>query len=145
MPCIFSQLQSTICESDWRKVFEARTGELVFLGQRAGKPLSVMAMEMLLHRMDQEAVTVHGFRSAFRDWAGNETHFPREVAEAAHAHVVGDKAEQAYRRSDALEKRPRRAAWSLNWEKPEAERTDRHHSRSRRNLRRRLCLRRRNC
>ncbi len=61
-----------------------------------------MAMEMLLHRMDQEAVTVHGFRSAFRDWAGNETHFPREVAEAAHAHVVGDKAEQAYRRSDAL-------------------------------------------
>jgi len=50
-------------------------------------------------------VTVHGFRSAFRDWAGNETHFAREVAEAALAHVIGDKAEQAYRRSDALEKR----------------------------------------
>ena len=63
-----------------------------------------MAMGMVLRRMD-EHVTVHGFRSSFRDWAGNETHFPRELAEAALAHVVGDKAEQAYRRSDALEKR----------------------------------------
>jgi integrase len=52
-----------------------------------------------------ESVTVHGFRSSFRDWAGNETHFPRELAEHALAHVLGDKAEQAYRRSDALEKR----------------------------------------
>ncbi|WP_374307224.1 hypothetical protein [Methylocella sp.] len=50
-------------------------------------------------------VTVHGFRSSFRDWAGNETHFARELAEAALAHVIGDKAEQSYRRSDALEKR----------------------------------------
>jgi len=60
---------------------------------------------MLLRRMEQDNVTVHGFRSSLRDWAGNETNFPREVAEAALAHVVGDKAEQAYRRSDALEKR----------------------------------------
>lgn len=52
-----------------------------------------------------ESVTVHGFPSSFRDWAGNETHFPRELAEHALAHVHGDKAEQAYRRSDALEKR----------------------------------------
>lgn len=44
-------------------------------------------------------------RSTFRDWAGNETHFPREVAEAALAHVIGDAAERAYRRGDALEKR----------------------------------------
>jgi integrase len=95
------------------KLSEARTGELVFPGQHAGRPLSVMAMEMLLRRMDQDAVTVHGFRSAFRDWAGNETHFPREVAEAALAHVVGDKAEQAYRRGDALEKRRAlMAAWA---------------------------------
>jgi hypothetical protein len=49
--------------------------------------------------------TVHGFRSAFRDWAGNETDFAREIAEAALAHIIGDKAEQAYRRGDALEKR----------------------------------------
>jgi hypothetical protein len=49
--------------------------------------------------------TVHGFRSSFRDWAGNVSSFPRELAETALAHVIGDKAEQAYRRSDALEKR----------------------------------------
>ena len=49
--------------------------------------------------------TAHGFRSSFRDWAGNETHFPRELAEHALAHVIGDKAEQAYRRSDALTRR----------------------------------------
>ncbi|WP_395697884.1 hypothetical protein [Methylocella sp.] len=50
-------------------------------------------------------IAVHGCRSSFRDWAGNETHFARELAEAALAHVIGDKAEQSYRRSDALEKR----------------------------------------
>jgi hypothetical protein len=55
--------------------------------------------------MKVEDATVHGFRSSFRDWAGNVSHFPREVAETALAHVIGDKAEQAYRRSDALEKR----------------------------------------
>ena len=60
---------------------------------------------MLLRRMKTDGVTVHGFRSAFRDWAGNETDFARELAEAALAHVIGDKAEQAYRRGDALEKR----------------------------------------
>ena len=87
------------------KLSAAPTGEFVFPGQRADKPLSNMAMEMVLRRMNMDAVTVHGFRSAFRDWAGNETHFPREVAEVALAHVIGDKAEQAYRRGDALEKR----------------------------------------
>jgi integrase len=91
------------------KLSEARTGGLVFPGQRDGRPLSAMAMEMLLRRMDQDAVTVHGFRSAFRDWAGNETHFARKVAEAALAHVIGDGAEQAYRRGDALEKK--RGLW----------------------------------
>lgn len=70
----------------------------------AARPLSAMAMDKVMRRIG-ESVTVHGFRSSFRDWAGNETHFPRELAEAALAHVVGDKAEQAYRRSDALEKR----------------------------------------
>jgi len=95
------------------KLAQAKTGEFVFPGQRVGKSLSGMAMEMCLRRMNLDAVTVHGFRSAFRDWAGNETHFPREVAEAALAHVVGDKAEQAYRRGDALEKRRGlMAAWA---------------------------------
>jgi integrase len=83
----------------------ARTCDLIFPGQRSGKPLSAPAMELLLRRMGQKGVTVHGFRSAFRDWTGNETQYQREVAEAALAHVVGDKAEQAYRRGDALEKR----------------------------------------
>ena len=64
-----------------------------------------MSMEMILRRMKVEDATMHGFRSSFRDWVGNETQFPREVAEAALAHVVGDAAEQAYRRGDALKKR----------------------------------------
>ena len=82
----------------------ARVSDFVFPGRQRGKPLSVMALEMVLRRMGV-VVTVHGFRSTFRDWAGNETHFPRELAEHALAHVMGDKAEQAYRRGDALEKR----------------------------------------
>ena len=84
---------------------EARSGDFVFPGQRRDKPLSNKAMELMLRRMKIENVTVHGFRSAFRDWAGNETGYPRELIETALAHVIGDKAEQAYRRSDALEKR----------------------------------------
>jgi hypothetical protein len=54
---------------------------------------------------DRRSITAVGFRSSFRDWAGNISSFPREVTETALAHVIGDKAEQAYRRSDALEKR----------------------------------------
>ena len=55
--------------------------------------------------MTADTVTLHGFRSSFRDWADNETEYPRDLVETALAHVIGDKAEQAYRRSDALEKR----------------------------------------
>jgi integrase len=62
-------------------------------------------MHEALRRMNADTATVHGFRSSFRDWAGNVSSFPREVVETALAHVIGDKAEQAYRRSDALEKR----------------------------------------
>lgn len=80
------------------------TGAHVFPGFRNGKPLSTMAMAMVLRRL-ATGVTVHGFRSTFRDWAGESTPFPREVAEAALAHVVGDATERAYRRGDALEKR----------------------------------------
>ena len=87
------------------RLFEARTGDVVFPSPRGRRPLSHVAMAKVMRRLEIEQATVHGFRSAFRDWAGNETHFAREVAEAALAHVVGDKAEQAYRRGDALEKR----------------------------------------
>lgn len=78
--------------------------QFVFQGQRRDQPLSDMALEMLLRRMKVD-VTVHGFRSSFRDWTGDCTAFPREVAEAALAHAVGDKSEQAYRRGSALAKR----------------------------------------
>lgn len=84
---------------------EVRLSEFVFPGQRTNRPLSSAAMEMLLRRMKADAYTVHGFRSAFRDWAGDETSFQREVAEAALAHRVGDATERAYRRADAMEKR----------------------------------------
>lgn len=85
---------------------ERTEGDFVFPGPRKGKPLSNMAMAMLLRvRMKRPDITVHGFRSSFRDWAGEETSFPREVAEAALAHTVGDEVERAYRRADALEKR----------------------------------------
>jgi integrase len=87
------------------RLAEAKTGEHVFSGQRPGKPLSPASLTMVLRRLQINRATIHGFRSSFRDWAGNETHYPRELAEAALAHVIGDKAEQAYRRSDALEKR----------------------------------------
>jgi len=84
---------------------KGKVGEFIFAGQKAGKPLSGMAMEMVLRRMKVESATVHGFRSAFRDWCGEATSFPREIAEAALAHVAGDATERAYRRGDALEKR----------------------------------------
>jgi integrase len=74
--------------------------------------LSDMALEMVLRRMKIKD-TVHGFRSTFRDWAGNRTNFPRELAEHALSHQIGDKVEQAYRRDDALERRrPLMDAWA---------------------------------
>ena len=88
-----------------KKLSEARTSDLVFAGFKKDRPLSVMAMDMVLRRMKVMDATVHGFRSAFRDWAGNETAYPRDLAETALSHVIGDKAEQAYHRSDALERR----------------------------------------
>ena len=68
--------------------------------------MSVMAMTMLLRRMKAE-VTVHGFRSAFRDWAAECTGYSHEVCEMALAHTIGNKAEAAYRRGDLFEKRRR--------------------------------------
>ena len=80
-------------------------GGWVFPGVRKGRPLSNMAMEMLLRRMGRADVTVHGFRSTFRDWAAETTAHSGDVAEAALAHVVGNKVEAAYRRGDLFEKR----------------------------------------
>jgi integrase len=77
----------------------------VFPGLNPQKPLSNMAMLMLLDRMGRGDITVHGFRSTFRDWVEEQTAYPGSVAEAALAHVVGDKVEAAYRRGDLFEKR----------------------------------------
>jgi integrase len=93
------------CALQILKSMQARkVSEHVFPGSKADRPLSVMALEMVMRRAKIDA-TVHGFRSAFRDWSGERTAFPREVAEAALAHLVGDQTERAYRRGDALEKR----------------------------------------
>ena len=75
----------------------------LFPGQRGGS-LSGMAMSMLLRRMGHE-VTVHGFRSSFRDWAAEMTALPHEVCEMALAHTIANKAEAAYRRGDVFDKR----------------------------------------
>jgi integrase len=84
-----------------------RSGEHLFEGARSGRPISNMAMDMLLRRMGQGAITVHGFRSSFRDWAAEQTTYPNHVVEMALAHAIGDKVEAAYRRGDLMAKRQR--------------------------------------
>lgn len=91
---------------------EARTG-WVFpgVGKRQGKSMDAAALDKMLSLMGEwrdkrgQSVTVHGFRSTFRDWSGECTSFPREVAEMALSHAVGDETEQAYQRGDLFEKR----------------------------------------
>jgi len=80
-------------------------GDYVFPGANQARPLSNMAMLMLLQDDMKKSVTVHGFRSSFRDWAGDATDHPREIVEMALSHAVGDSTERAYRRSRAFEKR----------------------------------------
>lgn len=77
---------------------------LVFPGQKKHTPLSDMSLTLLLRR-HRPGVTAHGFRSTFRDWAAEATHYPTEVCEMALAHAVGNAVEAAYRRGDLYEKR----------------------------------------
>lgn len=85
---------------------DLRLSEFVFPSPRLKeKPVSNMAMLQVLERMGRRDLTVHGFRSTFRDWCAEQTNYPREVAEAALAHTVGNKVEAAYRRGDIFEKR----------------------------------------
>lgn len=85
----------------------------IFPGQKAGRPLSGMALAMVLRRMERKDITVHGFRSAFRDWASETTAFPLEVGEMALSHAISNKTEAAYRRGDLFEKRRRlMKAWA---------------------------------
>jgi integrase len=80
-------------------------GTYLFSGGKEGAPLSNMAMLELLRRMGRDDLTVHGFRSTFRDWAAECTSYPSEVCEMALAHAINDKVEAAYRRGDLFEKR----------------------------------------
>jgi integrase len=88
-----------------KRMQKVRVGEFVFAGGKKGKPLSNMALLVLLKRMDRDDITAHGFRSTFRDWVSEKTDYSRDEAEMALAHAVGDKVEAAYRRGDLLTKR----------------------------------------
>jgi integrase len=95
-------------------------GDWVIPGAREGRPLSNMAMEMVLRRMERSDITVHGFRSAFRTWCAEATGYPGDVAEAALAHMKGDRVEAAYQRGDFFEKRRRLMDdWASFCERPQ--------------------------
>jgi integrase len=97
----------------------------LFIGSRTGSGLSNMSMTALLRRMGHGDITVHGFRSTFRDWAAEQTNFPREVAEMALAHTIDSKVEAAYRRGDLLKKRRQLAeAWARYCGSPPVEKAE---------------------
>ena len=91
-----------------------RNGDLIFPGPKLGRALNINAPRKLLIDMGH-SVTVHGFRSSFRDWVAERTSYPNHVAEAALAHAVADKVEKAYRRTDLFEKRRRLMADWAAW------------------------------
>jgi integrase len=102
---------------------QSRDADLVFAGARAGRPLGDMTLTAVLRRMDPEGaiwlakdgrpISVHGFRSTFRDWAAEQTAYPTEVVEMAMSHTITNKVEAAYRRGDLIEKRRRlMAEWA---------------------------------
>jgi integrase len=96
-------------------------GDCVFPGAKAGQGLSNMALLKVLERMGRGDLTAHGFRATFKTWASERTNFPRELVEAALAHVLGDKVEAAYQRGDLFDKRRRLMdAWTEFCAKPVA-------------------------
>lgn len=95
-----------------RKMLELKA-DYLFPGRRQGARLSPMTMTAVLKRMGHSDITVHGFRSTFRDWAAEQTNFAREVCEMALAHTILNKVEAAYRRGDLFEKRKKMMdAWA---------------------------------
>jgi integrase len=82
-----------------------RGAEFLFIGRRTGTRLSETALIGVLGRMRRTDLTIHGFRSTFRDWAAEQTSFPHDVCEMALAHTVGDASTRAYRRTKLLPKR----------------------------------------
>jgi integrase len=94
---------------------------LIFTGRDGQSRLAQSSFQYLLKALGHRGITAHGFRSSFRDWAGECTNFPREICEAALAHSVGNRVEQAYRRADALEKRRKlMESWASFCAKPRA-------------------------
>ena len=87
------------------RVRTTATGTFVFPGWVAGRPLSLTSLLKVLKAAGGGDATTHGLRSTFRDWASERTHYPRDVAEMALAHAIGDKVEGAYRRGDLFERR----------------------------------------
>jgi integrase len=101
---------------DWR--MKHTVGDYVFSAHGRNKPLDEKAMRVILRNI-KPGVTVHGFRSTFRDWAGDETDYPRELIEECLSHQVGNVVERAYRRRSSLEKRREvMEAWSEYCEGP---------------------------
>lgn len=91
---------------------QGTAASLIFPGTK-DKPLSDMSLTAVMRRMEVNAVP-HGFRSTFRDWAGDRTTYARDLAEFALAHAIDNKTEEAYRRGDAVE---RRRAMMRDWDK----------------------------
>jgi integrase len=85
--------------------FRGRTKDSFVFPGKPGKPLSDMTLTKVLRDMGRASITVHGFRSSFRDWAAEQTSTPGDVVEAALAHTIRNKVEAAYRRTNHLEKR----------------------------------------
>jgi integrase len=109
------------CLAVLQEMHAVRQGPYVFPGRTGDSPMWGMALAYVLRQLGRSEPTVHGFRSSFRDWAGERTAFPREVAEAALAHQTGSAVELAYRRADALEKRRKlMTAWAEFCAKPAA-------------------------
>jgi integrase len=98
-----------------KRMESGRLDDYIFPGAKDGKPLSDMSLTAVLRRMERNDFVPHGCRSTFRDWCAECTRYPREMAEIALAHAVGDETERAYQRGDMIEKRRRMmqdwAAW----------------------------------
>jgi integrase len=95
------------------KMQAIRLDDRLFPSTKPGARISYLPLDLALKKACSEKVTMHGFRSSFRDWCAEQTAFPAEVAELALAHQVGTKVEQAYMRSDLFQKRRQLAeAWA---------------------------------
>jgi len=87
------------------KMAEYKMSDYVFPNRSNGKPMSNAGMSSVLKRLDRTDITVHGFRSTFRDYVAEKTNTPGRIAEAALAHKLKDASEAAYQRGDLIEKR----------------------------------------